>query len=740
MIRRALREIGRAPVRILTSVIALALAVGAIGVLAVPTVATSSLRASAAVDGMPQIVVPVVDTGTFDVASLMSDVPNVDRVEAEVLTSVNLGGGRVLDVLGADLGHQQLDIVRADSGRLPVDNDEMLVTNGIAGIGDRFDVDLADGSTREMTVVGIGGTTFWNEDDVAFTSTETAAALAGIGGANWLVVRTLDGDAEALRATSRDLRTALEAADVTTSSLPITIPGGRHPIEADIDQISTLVGLLGIVAGLVALVLLASTVNTLITERTREVAIMRALGAPARQVRRRLRRLAIGIAAAAVLLGLPLGIAISNLIARLILDEFLGITPGFAVSVRVMAGSALFALLGARLVAARAAWRVTNRPLAEALRDRSGSPFGRRMTERLSVRLPLGGLLDRAALRNGVHQRARSLAMLAQITAAVAALMVVASLATSVNDYNAALLAPVQWGSRTFVPGPGLDIDLSVADGDVRSEVGADINGEVAGWEVAVMGFSPETQMIDLTMDDGRWFASPGEVAISTGFAERIGVGLGDDIEVDIASGRQTYTIVGLHPDRDRSVFVDSAELAVDMRLPGMGNVVMSLDAQPPAYMAGELQVERFADRSDDESGTTAILLIFTAIGAVVVSVAGLAVASGLAVGVYERRHEFAALRAMGARRRHVFRVVVAELLPLAVLGIGAGLIAGWWGAAAIMESFEASNAVELGFTYATGAIPAAVAVVLVGTASLGGLMVRRVSSRPAAVVLRGAA
>jgi putative ABC transport system permease protein len=167
---------------------------------------------------------------------------------------------------------------------------------------------------------------------------------------------------------------------------------------------------------------------------------------------------------------------------------------------------------------------------------------------------------------------------------------------------------------------------------------------------------------------------------------------------------------------------------------------VMSLDPQPPSFMTGELRVERLTDLSEDDSGTTAILLIFTAIGAVVVSVAGLAVASGLAVGVYERRHDFAALRAIGARRRHVFRVVIGELLPLGMVGIGAGLIAGWWGAGAIMESFEASNAIEIGFTYATGAIPIAVGVVLLGTVSLGALMVRRVSRQPAAVVLRGAA
>ncbi len=647
------------------------------------------------------------------------------------------------------MGRQQLDVVRADEGRLPDRMGEVLVTAGVAQLGD--EIELTDvepnatrsapaGNTMTATVVGIGGTAFWNENDVIFATLDTAAALTSLDGANRVVVGTADLRADALRATSRDLRVALAAEGVTTTSLPLTIPDGRHPIEADIDQVSSLVGLLGIVAGLVALVLLASTVNTLIMERTREVAVMRALGAPNREMRRRLRRLALGIALAAVALGLPIGIAISNFIARMILEEFLGLTPGFAVSVPVLVGSALFALVGARLVAARAARRVTNRPLAEALRDREGSPFGRRMSERIVARVAVGSLLDRTALRNGVHQRARSAAVFAQITAAVAALLVIASLATTVTDYNTALTAPMQWGSRAFVPGPGLDIETSLAAEDPRTEVGSDVSGEVAGWEIDVLGFAPDTRMIDRTMNEGRWFAGPGEAAISTGFAERIGVGVGDEIEVDIASGVQTFTVVGLHPDRDRRVFVDTESLAVAMNRPGMGNVVMSLDSEPPAFLSGPLTVERLADISNDTSGTDAILLIFTAIGAIVVAVAGLAVASGLAVGVYERRHQFAALRALGGRRRHVLRVVVAELLPLAVGGVAVGLVVGWFGAAAIMESFEASNAVEIGFTFATGAIPIAAAVVLLGSLLLGMLMVRRVTRDAVAVSLRGAA
>ncbi len=737
-IMRAWREVRRAPVRILTSVFALALAVGAIGVLAIPTVSTSSLRDAAEQDGIPQIVLFVSDTGSQDVSASLTDIDNVDRVERQVITGAEVDGVGTVDILGKDIGNQQMDIVSADVGRLPAAFGEVVVKHGTQPIGATFETELADGSAQTLTVVGIGGSTFWNDTDVVFSDFATAAAIDGQEGANRLVVRTFDQSKSALRTTASDVRDALVDDGIVAQSLPSTFEGGRHPIEADIEQISSLIGALGIVAGLVALVLLGSTANTLIAERTREVAVMRALGASGKAMRRRLRRLALGIAAAAVVLGLPLGIAISNFIARMVLDEFVGLTPGFAVSIPVLIGSAAFALVGARIVAANAARRVTGRPLAEALRDRAGSPFGRRWSERVVARLRTGSLLDRTAVRNGVHQRARSVAMGAQVTAAVAALLTIASLATTVTSYNEAVGESIQWTTRSFIPGPGLDMDLSLADGVEGAEVGTDVSGELEGWEIDVLGFDRDTVMFDRTVDSGRWFEQPRDAVVSKGFADQIGVGIGDVIDIELASGIRSYDVVGLHPDRDRTVFVDSGQLAIDLNRPAMGNTLMSLADEPPALLEGSINVDRRDDSGDD--GTNAILAIFTAIGVVVVAVAGLAVAAGLGVNVYERRHEFAALQAIGGRRRHVFRVVVAELLPITAGGVLAGLVAGYFGARAIIASFEASNAIEIGFVFAFGAIPAAAAIVVLGAVALGGLMVRRVTRQPAAVVLRGAA
>lgn len=750
--RRFIREFRRAPARIVTSVFALSLALGAIGVMGVPEVAASSLRDEASADAIANIAIDTTDSRDVPVEPLVESVGGVDLAETQIAalvdTGIETGAGSVITVLGVDIGEQDIDIVRADAGRLPTGRDEILVVEGLADLGALIPVTGGDGETSTLTVVGIGGTSYHAGEQLAFASTATARDLAGIEGSNRLVVHA-GGGADELRIVADSIRDVLVDEDIAVVTLPVTVPHGRHPIETDISQVSLLVGLLGIVAGLVALVLLASTTTTLITERSREVAVMRALGGRQRAIRRRLRRLAMAIAAAAVVIGVPLGVLVSNYIARMVLEEFVGLTPGFAFSVPVMVGSALFALVGARLVAARAARRVTSRPLATALRDRDATPFGTRLSERIASRLAVAGLLERCGLRNGIHQRGRSLTMLAQITAAVAALMVVTSMATTVTAFNDAEHEHWDYTTRTTLAGPGLDMPAGLADGDDRSEMSIETTGEYEDWTIDVVGVEVGSEFLDPDLDAGRWYGSDGEgeVVLSTGFAQRVGLDVGDPVDVRLPNGVVEYEVVGLHPARGRYAFTEVDRLASDLGSSGMANVLLSADEIPAAMSAatvagdrsGVVTVQRLDDLADDDSGRHAIVLIFTAIGLVIVSVAGLAVASGLAVNVYERRHELAALQAIGGRRRHVMRVVLAELGPIAIAGVALGVALGYVGALGLIGAFEAADAVEIGLVFATGVVPLAAAMAVLGSLGLGSIMARRVTRRPAAVTLRSA-
>lgn len=735
--RSMLRQFRRAPGRIIASIVALALAVAAVGVLAIPTVSEGTLHEAVARDGLADIIVPTTPLDAEQLAAIAA-LPAVDVVEGEASYAVRLDDGFLTRMIGLDMPDHTLDRLQLADGRLPVAADEVVTSPALGGLGDMV---VANGQTYE--IVGHGSTLWWAADDVLYAPLSTVAELTG--GPNRLVVTAVDDGEDELRALGHEIRDLLQSSGGTYTEFPLYLPDGSTPIDADIQQISTLIGLLGVFAGLVALVLLAGTTNTLITERTREVAVMRALGGRNRPLRRRLRRIATGITATALVIGLPLGVLLSNLIARMVLEEFVGITPDLAVDWRVLLGSALAALLGARLVAARAARRVTKLPLAEALRDRDGAPYGASWTHRLAARIPLGGLTSRVAARSSIRRPARTLAVVTQIAAAVGAAFLIPSLVTSVNEFNTATTAPWTWEAQAVARDHGLPIDaadIETAVDDPSAEAGIWTTGEIDDWQVDVYGIAPDSTYFDADLRDGRWIDDGArEAMVSAGFAARRSIEVGDELVVDLAGGPETYTLVGTLEDYARTLYVDTDVLSADLGAPGMANVVWSASAAPTFDLPVAVSVDTAEQiAKDGAAGRDAIVMIFGAIGVIVAGVAALAVLSTMTVNLFERRHELAAMQAIGARRRRVRGLLIRELLPVGAVGLVLGLGLGALGTRGIIGSFESSNAVDIGVVDAFGAVPFVIAGTVVALVLLASWVARSSARRPVAVTLRGAA
>ncbi len=732
-----LRQFRRAPGRILASVFALALAVGAIGVLAVPSVASSALTTAVERDGLGDIVVETTPLEQRQLDEIVR-LDNVVAAEAQASVPATWQGERIR-LVGLD-AERTMDLIDIAAGRAAQTAGEVVAQPGVADIGDAIDI---AGTTFD--VVGIGSTLWWADSSVLYGDLDAVIPLTTSGGTDRLTVTAVDDSQAALEAIVADVEVMLAADGGTFTGFPTYFPDGTTPIDADIRQVSQLIGLLGIFAGLVALVLLASTTNTLITERTREMAVMRALGGRQRPLRRRLRRIALGIAVTALVVGLPLGVAISNLIARMVLQEFVGITPGLALDLPVLVGSAVAVLVGARLVSARAARRVATVPLAVALRDRDGAPFGATRVQRLSAHIGWGGLVGRMATRTSLRRPGRTAAVVVQIAAAVGAAFLIPTLVTSVNDFNTSAHAVWQWESLAVARDPGLPFDAADIDDaatvENTAEAGIWTGGQIGDWEVDVYGLRPDSSVIEPAISHGAWIDGGTDAVVSAGFAERTGIAVGDTIDVELASGRADFVVSGLSDDSSRAIYLDRERLAAELGAPGMANVVWSHDVEPTIGDDGAFAVTTLDEiAAEDAAGTNAIVMVFGAIGVLVSGVAALAVLSSMTVSLFERRHEFAALQAFGARRRRLRSLLLKELLPLGVAGVAGGLLLGALGARGIIASFESSNAVDIGVTDATAAIP----FIALGTAAvltlLAATVVRSAARRPIAVALRGAA
>jgi putative ABC transport system permease protein len=291
-------------------------------------------------------------------------------------------------------------------------------------------------------------------------------------------------------------------------------------------------------------------------------------------------------------------------------------------------------------------------------------------------------------------------------------------------------------------------VERTVGDISVPVDV-VSLSGSVVGhgWSSAA-----------LTPFSVREGSAPGradEVVLDAELAQRVGVGVGDDIDLALGASPATYTVIGVvvPPSRDRlgrqSVLFFSDLQA--KRLSGRPDQVDAIGvlARPgtdPDALAGriraalpdlEVVTSTGSDRGDVEFmdvGEARARLVVLSLGfaATTIMIALLVVASTLALAIQQRRQEFALLRAVAASPRQIHRIVGAEILLVAgsaaILGAGPGVAV----AHLLRSAFAAGGVLPADFGLAVSPLPVVAAILLcVGAAWVAGWVAAR---RPARI------
>jgi putative ABC transport system permease protein len=198
---------------------------------------------------------------------------------------------------------------------------------------------------------------------VIFVPLTTARKLAGL--------RPDEADAYWIRTTSPDHgfidRTATRLEDLLVShgygtGTEITYVAEREDV-ADYRSITTTITVLGFLIIAISMVGLVNALTSSVLERTREVGVLRSIGARARDVRRIFAFEGLALALAGWLAGVPIGYALDRALVWLIRDQ-LNAEVGFAFPVANLP----IALVGAILLAVL----VMLVPLRRAVRLRPG--------------------------------------------------------------------------------------------------------------------------------------------------------------------------------------------------------------------------------------------------------------------------------------------------------------------------------------------------------------------------------
>lgn len=358
-----------------TATTASALMIG-VALVAGTTILASSVRAS--IDRMIGSGVRadvVVESGSFGIGGLdrslaheLAALPEVAAVSGSALTRAHVDGD-VIDVVGvrSDVFLEVMDLGRVEGSlgggdgrglgltQVAIDTDTAAARGWT--LGSPMEVVLVDGVTRTVTVGAIV-----EDPYVGFPMIVDVALLDDAGAAPFDVqvfVSLADGV---------DPSDGLAAVERVASAQPNATVLDRAEFADDrAALVDPLVGVIYALLGFAVLIATLGIANTLalsVTERTRELGLLRAVGADRRQVRSAIRWEAVMIAGFGTALGLAIGVGFGGAVVHALHDE--GVTE-LAVPIARLAVVMTLAVVTGVVAAALPARRAARLDVLDAL-------------------------------------------------------------------------------------------------------------------------------------------------------------------------------------------------------------------------------------------------------------------------------------------------------------------------------------------------------------------------------------
>jgi putative ABC transport system permease protein len=510
----------------------------------------------------------------------------------------------------------------------------------------------------------------------------------------------------------------------------------------------------GGVAILVGAFTIFNTLSITVAQRTRELGLLRMVGAHRRQVLGSVLVEALAIGAAASAVGLAAGYGLA--LALDAMFDAMGLAlpeAGTVFAARTIVVSVLVGTLVTLAAGLLPAWRATRVAPVEALRASSHEGGRLRLPARAARALAsllgrpaqaFGGAAGGLARRNAMRHPGRTVATATALTIGIALVTLVTVVAAGLKDTTRGVLEQ-RVGSSHVITGadgwsptePAVERALAKA-GDVTG-IRQD-RGLAFGDKETVNAIDPATSAGLLSFDwvdgDDRVQAELGSdgAIVDEGWASENGLTVGDRFELTSANRTKLeLTVRGI----ERSPLLDAMGLgpvtigraAYDTAFENERNLVVLSDvADPAAALAGLPDVKVFtADEYVDEmvAGVDELLAIFYVLLALAVIVSLFGIVNTLVLATFERMQELGTLRAVGMSRRQVRRMVRHESIITALIGAVTGIAVGL-GLAAVMTSMLSDE----GLTFA---VPAGALAGFAVVAVIAGIVAAVLPARRAA-------
>jgi putative ABC transport system permease protein len=623
-----------------------------------------------------------------------------------------------------DYEAMRVNKIQPQSGAWPPPPRELLLERSAidlvgAQVGDSILIETPDRKLRELRIAGLVRDlcqipSMFDGMPRAYVAYPTLDWLGEPRGLNELhiVARNRDDRGEVLRTINR-VKDRLEK---NGFSIPLSTYAepGTVPLDDILQTVLLLLGVLGLLSLFLSAFLIINTVSALVTQQTRQVGIMKAVGARNRQIIAMYLVLVLAYGCLALLLAIPLGAVGAHALSQLMAGLFNFDLPRFyvapqAVGLQVAIGllvpllSGLYPILSVLRVTAADAMR--NYGLA---RDQFGAGWlDRMMTGQGAFSIRFLSRPTRLSLRNTFRRKGRLALTLTTLTLGGSIFMGIfsmrASVARTLDDVTQMYASDI-WVNfehperierveRATLQVPG----VADARGWTRMPVRRVRDDGSEGETLTLYAPPIEANLVRPTILEGRWLLPEDghALVVSTGALNKESdLQVGDQVLIKVEGRETAFRVVGLALGFGLAPFIyasyaDVARITHDVKHTASLMVVTQdrdpvVQAQVAAALEAHLKqagvrVSSIQLVSEETAGTQAgfgiVILLALIMAFLLAAVGGLGLMGTLSINVLERTREIGVMRAIGADNRAIAQVFMVEGVLIGVLSWLFGIV-----------------------------------------------------------------
>jgi putative ABC transport system permease protein len=623
----------------------------------------------------------------------------------------------------------QIDKFDSDQGAWPPPDNQLLIERSAlsllnAEMGDVLTIKTPDGKERPMPIAGIAhdlNAQMYTFDGVAsgYITTDTLDWLGQSQDFNELRILVAEhaDNKEHIQAVANQARDKIEASGNTVWFTFVPEPGKHIFLDPTIQAISFIMGAMGIMSLLLSGFLVINTISGLLTQQTRQIGMMKAVGGKTRQIISMYLVTVIIFGTLALLIAIPLGVGGAHLFSKFIASFLNFDVTNFRLPISVLLteiGVGLLIPLIAALFPIISGTRVTVREAVSAYGLGKGQ-FGTSMIDRLLLFIQRSALLRRRlsrplllSVRNTFRRKTRLTFTLLTLILGGAIFITVFSVRDSMIDTLRSWLDYFQYDvaiqferdyrierlTRETLEIPGVVEAETWGFYNTRRERtdGSDSDN--------IILFAPpaDTKLVNPTVVEGRWLLPDDQNAVvvnSILLRDEPDLQLGDEMLLKIEGRAHSFQIVGVATGGMPMAMLFSnypyfSEVAHDV---GRAQWVFAtteehtLDFQSQVARAMEERFEYIGfdvgatAKVEEEMGEVeamfeVIVVLLLLMAFLLAVIGGLGLMGTMSINVLERTREIGVIRAIGASNRSVRRIFIVEGIIIGVISwlVGAAL------------------------------------------------------------------